>query len=88
MMSSYLVTRGFDRDTVLDMDHVSFTALYDHVKRMELEEAAQQVELGAMASQGDPKGIKKTADSLRRASGVLDEPESDINKLIARVGMQ
>ncbi len=68
-MTVYLVRQGFKQSDLMDMDHVSFTALHDMTKKQDLDEAAQQMELDSVAAQADRKGITSVADKLRDAAG-------------------
>jgi hypothetical protein len=76
-MTVFLVSEGYQETRLLDMDHVSFTALHDMVRRRKADDAALDMELQAVAAQGDGKGIRKTADNLRRSAGTLPDTKKD-----------
>ena len=64
-----LVRAGYDREELLDMDHVSFIRTYDILSKVKAEDAATNLQLNSVAAQGDGDGIKKVHGSLMEAAG-------------------
>lgn len=83
-MTVFLVRQGYSKNYVLDMDHVSFTALYDMVYRETLTEKADRMELDSVAAQADGAGIKKVSQNLRIAAGTA-ERKSDMDAFRKRL---
>lgn len=61
------------------MDHVALVAMYDEVRKQQALETAEDISTGAVAAQGDSKGIKKIVKDLRTSAGIV--PEQNIADL-------